>query len=98
MNESEDLAALTTLHQYLSILHPTHAGEAPSRTRLHEATSPWTLHTEMRDRFLGLARDQYGLNGAVDPDVQVALGTMYYMMGGVWGSSELLDGGVGRET
>lgn len=35
----------------------------------------------MRDRFLGLARDQYGANGAVDPDVQVALGTMYYMMG-----------------
>lgn len=35
----------------------------------------------MRDKFLNLARDQYGASGVVDPDVQVGLGTMYYMIG-----------------
>ena len=44
-------------------------------------TSPWALHQSMTDRFLTLARDQYTSSGQVDPDVQVGLGTLYYMMG-----------------
>lgn len=31
--------------------------------------------------FLELARQQYSDKGIVDPDVQVGLGTLYYMMG-----------------
>lgn len=35
----------------------------------------------MTDRFLGLAKEQYTTLGQVDADVQVGLGTLYYMMG-----------------
>jgi peroxin-5 len=31
--------------------------------------------------FLSLAREQYAAHGNVDPNVQVGLGTLYYMMG-----------------
>lgn len=46
-----------------------------------ESQSPWTLHQGLTDSFLNLAREQYGSKGVVDPDVQVGLGTAYYMMG-----------------
>lgn len=47
-----------------------------------ESSSPWALHQTLTDSFLSLARDQYGSSsGVVDPDVQVGLGTAYYMMG-----------------
>jgi peroxin-5 len=47
-----------------------------------ESESPWALHQTLTDSFLALARDQYGSSrGTVDPDVQVGLGTAYYMMG-----------------
>lgn len=35
----------------------------------------------MTNSYLNLAREQYASNGTVDPDVQVGLGTLYYMMG-----------------
>ncbi|KAK8845376.1 hypothetical protein IAR55_006089 [Kwoniella newhampshirensis] len=84
VNESLDLAALTTLHEFLRLLHPAHAGPAPSQSSLSldEHTSPWSLHQNMTNSFLALAREQYqGQKGTVDPDVQVGLGTLYYMMG-----------------
>ena len=81
VNESLDLAALSTLHLFLRIAHPVHAGQAPSRTRMIESKSPWALHQDMTDNFLAIARDQYNASGQVDPDVQVGLGTLYYMMG-----------------
>ncbi|WRT63596.1 uncharacterized protein IL334_000519 [Kwoniella shivajii] len=81
VNESLDLAALTVLHQYLSLVHPKHAGAAPSRSTFSETNaSPWALHQSMAERFLNLAREQYRSNQSVDPDVQVGLGTLYYMM------------------
>ena len=47
-----------------------------------ESESPWALHQTLTDSFLALARDQYSSSkGTVDPDVQVGLGTAYYMMG-----------------
>ncbi|KAL1412059.1 Peroxisomal membrane signal receptor PTS1 [Vanrija albida] len=81
VNESLDLAALTTLHQLLATLHPTHAGAAPSRAEFVASDNPWALHQRMTDQFLALAREQYANAGHVDPDVQVGLGTLYYMMG-----------------
>ncbi|WWC85554.1 uncharacterized protein L201_000418 [Kwoniella dendrophila CBS 6074] len=81
VNESLDLAALTILHQYLSLVHPTYAGQAPSKQSASETnTSPWALHQSMAERFLNLAREQWQNNQSVDPDVQVGLGTLYYMM------------------
>lgn len=46
-----------------------------------ESESPWALHQALTNSFLDLAREQYGSQGVVDPDVQVGLGTAYYMMG-----------------
>ncbi len=36
---------------------------------------------DMTEKFLAVAREQYNTLGQVDPDVQVGLGTLYYMMG-----------------
>jgi len=38
-------------------------------------------HQDIADSLLALAREQYNALGRVDPDVQVGLGTVYYMMG-----------------
>lgn len=35
----------------------------------------------MADSFLALAKEQYQKGEKVDPDVQVGLGTLFYMMG-----------------
>lgn len=75
------MAALNTLHQFLSLVHPKHAGLAPSQARLSGGNSPWALHQQLTDSYLSLAKEQYGQNGTVDPDVQVGLGTLYYTMG-----------------
>jgi len=81
VNESLDLAALTTLHQLLEQLHPANAGPAPSRSEFIASDNPWTLHQRMTEQYLALAREQYARAGHVDPDVQVGLGTLYYMQG-----------------
>ncbi|WVR03382.1 hypothetical protein IAU60_000373 [Kwoniella sp. DSM 27419] len=83
VNESLDLAALSVLHQFLRLLHPTFAGQDPAQSALNigDTTSPWVVHQEVTDKFLALAREQYRVNNQVDPDVQVGLGTLYYMMG-----------------
>ncbi|KAK4686509.1 peroxin-5, partial [Tremellales sp. Uapishka_1] len=83
VNESLDLAALTTLHQFLSVSHAAFATAPPSRSRLAESTdaNPWKLHLEMTDAFMALAKSQYQSKGTVDATVQVGLGTLYYMMG-----------------
>ena len=81
VNETLDLAALTTLHQYLATSFPSHARPAPLRSAVPEEGSPWHLHQQLRDAYLALAREQYNRNGQVDPNVQVGLGTLCYMMG-----------------
>ncbi|KAL7418925.1 Peroxisomal membrane signal receptor PTS1 [Cryptotrichosporon argae] len=80
VNEYHDMAALQTLHQFLELSHAAQAGPVPTSA---EATgdNPWAAHQRVREAFLGIAREQYTANGRVDPDVQVALGTLYYMMG-----------------
>lgn len=73
---------MTVLHEYLTILSPQKAGPAPNRNQISESTGPWALHQSLLDRYLDIARNQYQSNGGiVDPDVQVGLGTLYYMMG-----------------
>lgn len=81
VNESLDLAALTTLHQLLEVLHPENAGPVPSRSEFISSDNPWALHKRIADQYLALARDQYAKMGHVDADVQVGLGTLYYMQG-----------------
>lgn len=84
VNESLDLAALSTLHRFLSLTHPAYAGPAPTTSSpllTSSTASPWALHQQMADSFLALAREQYQKGEKVDPDVQVGLGTLFYMMG-----------------
>jgi peroxin-5 len=81
VNESSDLEALQVLHQFLSLVHPTHAGTAPTRESVDARSNPWAIHQQVTDMYLSLAREQYSKNNQVDPDVQVGLGTLYYMMG-----------------
>lgn len=81
VNESSDLEALQVLHQFLALVHPAHAGPAPTRESLDSRSNPWAVHQEVTDMYLNLARSQYNTNNQVDPDVQVGLGTLYYMMG-----------------
>ncbi len=81
VNESLDLEALQTLHQYLTILYPSLAGPQPTPSQMSSSSTPWTLHQQMIDSFLEIAKCQYGKEGKVDPYVQVGLGTLYYMMG-----------------
>jgi peroxin-5 len=69
------------LHQFLALVHPKHAGQAPTRASIEKSGDPWASHQEVTDMFLSLARQQYTDKGIVDPDVQVGLGTLYYMMG-----------------
>lgn len=81
VNESLDLAALTVLHQFLSLSSPEFAGPKPSRSSINASSGPWALHQQLTDQYLAVARHQYETKGEVDPDVQVGLGTLYYMMG-----------------
>lgn len=81
VNESLDLAALTTLHQYLTYAHRDRAGPAPSRSAASSTGSPWAQHQALRDRYLAAAQAEYQARGHVDADLQVGLGVLYYMMG-----------------
>lgn len=81
VNESLDLAALTVLHQFLEISSPEFAGPKPSRSQIDSMSGPWAQHQELTDKYLAVARRQYEASGEVDPDIQVGLGTLYYMMG-----------------
>ena len=44
------------------------------------ANSTWDSQSRLTDAFLGLARLQYS-QGVVDPDVQIALGLLFYNTG-----------------
>jgi peroxin-5 len=81
VNESLDLAALTVLHQYLTLSAPQLAGPKPLRSNIASDAGPWVLHQSLTEQYLAVARHQYETKGEVDPDVQVGLGTLYYMMG-----------------
>jgi peroxin-5 len=81
VNESLDLGALTVLHQFLEISAPSLAGPRPSRSDIDSMAGPWSLHQRLTEQYLAVAREQYRERGEVDPDVQVGLGTLYYMMG-----------------
>jgi peroxin-5 len=81
VNESHDLPALSALHTYLLTLSPNHTHPAPTQSQMTSSPSPWAIHQSMTDAFLDLAKRQYREKGGVDADLQVGLGTLFYMMG-----------------
>lgn len=52
----------------------------PTLQGVTQGSSPWALHKALADSFLNIAKKQYNITSEVDPDIQVGLGTLYYMM------------------
>jgi len=78
-NESYDRAAYAMLLRWMQARFPTYP--IPEQiVRAVPSNSTWDVHTKIKDLFLGLARLQYS-QGVVDPDVQIALGVLFYNTG-----------------
>ena len=67
------------LLRWLRAMHPGYPvpEETTQAMKTHTA---WDTHSRMTDLFIGLAREQHS-SGVVDPDVQVALGILFYTNG-----------------
>ncbi|EGO00115.1 hypothetical protein SERLA73DRAFT_180560 [Serpula lacrymans var. lacrymans S7.3] len=78
-NESYDRGSYTMLLRWLRARFPTYA--IPEETgKAVASNSTWDSHGKLTDAFLGLARSQFS-QGLVDPDVQIALGVLFYNTG-----------------
>lgn len=57
------------------------AQNVPEETlKAMSTNSSWDTHTRITDLFLNLARQQHS-QGAMDPDVQIGLGVLFYTNG-----------------
>ncbi|CAO3673108.1 hypothetical protein G6F70_005790 [Rhizopus microsporus] len=75
-NESYDHAAYQTLERWILQKYPSLLGDQP----LPQPASPFELHDRVTDLFLKAAR-QAPDGQAMDPDVQVGLGVLFYGSG-----------------
>ncbi|RXK37661.1 hypothetical protein M231_05073 [Tremella mesenterica] len=80
VNEELDLPALRALHAHLLQFSQAIAGPTPTQKELQDSQDPWAPYQRILNSYLSLAQTQYAQHGEVDPDVQVGLGVMYYMM------------------
>ncbi|KAJ6625896.1 peroxisome targeting signal receptor [Mycena sp. CBHHK59/15] len=75
-NENMDRASHAMLLRWIRSRFPSHP--VPQETIASVATnSMWDTHNRLTDLFLSLARTQHS-QGSMDPDVQVALGILFY--------------------
>ncbi|TFY73691.1 hypothetical protein EWM64_g10321 [Hericium alpestre] len=77
-NEAFDRASNTMLMRWLRTRFPNHP--VPQETLDALGKSSWHAHELVTDTFIGVAREQHA-QGIVDPDVQVALGVLFYTNG-----------------
>ncbi|KAL0578294.1 Peroxisomal membrane signal receptor PTS1 [Marasmius crinis-equi] len=78
-NESMDRSSHVMLLRWLMARYPDR--HVPEETvKAMSTNSPWDTHTRITELFLSLARDQHS-KGVVDPDVQIALGVLFYTNG-----------------
>ncbi|EIW83053.1 TPR-like protein [Coniophora puteana RWD-64-598 SS2] len=78
-NESYERASYVMLLRWLRARFPSHP--IPETTQQAVAShSTWDSHEKITDAYLSLARQQYS-QGIVDPDVQIALGILFYNTG-----------------
>ncbi|KAG2119923.1 uncharacterized protein F5147DRAFT_665963 [Suillus discolor] len=75
-NEQHDRAAYNMLLRWLGARFPDFpiSDEIRRAVSLHSA---WDSHDKLTETFLTLARQQYD-QGIVDPDIQIALGVLFY--------------------
>ncbi|KAM6502067.1 hypothetical protein JOM56_002044 [Amanita muscaria] len=78
-NESYNRASHIMLLRWLRATYPEHPIPEDAMQAL-QTHSTWDTHPRMTDLFISLARTQHS-RGAVDADVQVALGVLYYSNG-----------------
>lgn len=77
INEGYDAAANATLLRYLARSHP-HLAPSSEFPLLHDQeTNPWARLNYVRELFLKAAREN-AAHGQMDPDVQIALGVLFY--------------------
>jgi peroxin-5 len=75
-NESYDKASHAMLLRWLRARFPSHP--IPEETiKAVGKNSSWDTHGRVTDALLDLARTQH-MQGVMDPDVQIALGVMFY--------------------
>ncbi|KZV95018.1 TPR-like protein [Exidia glandulosa HHB12029] len=72
-NESYERASYNTLLRWLKARYPGVEVPPPS-----DMQSPWALHAQVQDAFLAVARGQHTSGAAVDPELQIGLGVLFY--------------------
>ncbi|KAA1476078.1 TPR-like protein [Dentipellis sp. KUC8613] len=77
-NESFDRASNTMLIRWLRARYPERP--IPQATLDSLTQSQWHSHDLVTEAFLDLAREQHS-QGVIDPDVQIALGVLFYTNG-----------------
>ncbi|WFD35728.1 Peroxisomal membrane signal receptor PTS1 [Malassezia cuniculi] len=77
INDGYDLAAHTTLLRLLARSHPHIASSGEFPALPDQDTNPWARLNYVRDLYLRAARED-AAEGRMDPDVQVALGILFY--------------------
>jgi len=78
-NESYDKSSHNMLVRWFKANYPT-IPVPEEFTRAMATNSSWDTHERITDLFLNLARTQHG-QGQMDPDLQVALGVLFYTNG-----------------
>ncbi|KAF8919890.1 peroxisome targeting signal receptor [Mucidula mucida] len=74
-NESFDRAAHTMLLRWLHARYPSH--HIPDDTYRATRHVAWDANSKISEVFIDLARQQHS-QGVLDPDVQIALGVLFY--------------------
>ncbi|KAG7098807.1 hypothetical protein E1B28_000712 [Marasmius oreades] len=78
-NESLDRSSHMMLLRWLMAKYPDQ--KVPEETvKAISTNSPWDTHNRVTELFLNLTRNQHS-QGIVDPDVQIALGVLFYTNG-----------------
>ncbi|KAJ7217779.1 hypothetical protein GGX14DRAFT_597915 [Mycena pura] len=75
-NENMDRASHSMLLRWIRSRFPSHPVPAETIAAIPTNTT-WDTHARLTDLFLALARTQHS-RGEMDPDVQVALGILFY--------------------
>lgn len=74
-NETYDRAAHTMLLKWLHARYPDHY--IPEETFKSTRHAAWDANDKISEVFMNLARQQHS-QGVLDPDVQIALGVLFY--------------------
>ena len=86
VNEGQEMRALATLDKWVSLAYPQ-LSASPLEGGAQQQANPWTTSQRVIDLFISAAQagpsarvpgQSSELNSAVDPDVQVGLGVLFY--------------------